>query len=585
MSDMPPATSAGIKNEFLRFLISEKLLTQDQAHELEEHAVKEGVSAEQLLSREQIIPEEEVTKRRAKFFGLAYVDLTAIRLDPAILKLIPKAVAVNYHVIAFDREANELRVALVDPRNFQAMAALDVLAADAHLRLRYYLTSLTGFGAAIKRYEELKGEVAEVLEVARKELGVEEEAEAEVRPVEEVIKGAPVSRIVSVIMRHAYDGRASDIHIEPHRNESRVRYRIDGVLKVTLALPEELHSAVVARVKVLANLKLDETRIPQDGRITEMIGGRPIDFRISTLPLQEGKEKVVMRILSTERAPTLEELGFHPEHIKIVQENIKKPHGLLLISGPTGAGKSTTLYAVLTMLNREGINIITLEDPIEYFIEGVNQSQIRPEVGYTFATGLRAILRQDPNIIMVGEIRDGETGELAVHAALTGHLLLSTIHTNDAIGVVPRLIDLNVEPFLLAATFNLAIAQRLARKICPDCKAPTTLPDAIMTQMREELGKVPKRYLGTIDIAAPLTFYRGQGCPKCGTTGYKGRIAVTELLQATSNLERLIASGFPTAEVQKELQAQEMITMKQDALLKALKGFTTVEEVLRISKE
>ncbi len=569
-------------NEFVNFLVTEGVLKAEDVTKLETHAREAGVSLEEILKRERVADDETITKKKAKFFGLPYVDLTALTLSPEVMSIIPKPVSENYEVIAFEKEAGELKVALTDPRNFQAMAALDVLATRANLRLRYHLTSSASFKAAFKQYEGLKREVAEVVEVAREEFA----AAPEEGPVEEVIKGAPVARIVSVIMRHAYEGHASDIHIEPHRNESRVRYRIDGVLHTTLTLPEELHSAVVARIKVLANLKLDETRIPQDGRITENIGGKPIDFRISTLPLQEGNEKVVMRILATERAPTLLELGFNPEHIKIIEDNAKKPHGLLLISGPTGSGKSTTLYAVLSMLNREGINIVTLEDPIEYFIGGVNQSQIRPEVGYTFASGLRAILRQDPNVIMVGEIRDGETGELAVHAALTGHLLLSTIHTNDAIGVVPRLIDLHVEPFLLAATFNVAIAQRLARKICADCKVEAQLPEAVVAQMRVELGKIPKRYLpATVDPMASLTFYRGQGCPKCGTSGYKGRVAVAEIVQGTNNFQRLVAAGFPQEEVRSELATQEMISMKQDALLKALAGFTTVEEVLRITKE
>ncbi|MDO8505000.1 MAG: GspE/PulE family protein [bacterium] len=579
---MVTAISTTINNDVLNFLVSEKIVTFEKAVELEAHARQEAVTVEQLLVQEGVITEEELAKRRAKFFGLPYIDLANLRLNPSILKLIPRAVAENYKVIAFDREADALKVAIVDPRNFQAMAALDVLASEANLRLRYHLTSVGGFQLALKGYDELKGEVAEVIEVAKRELVSEKEG----LPVEEVIKGAPVSRIVSVIMRHAYDGHASDIHIEPYVGESRVRYRIDGVLKTSLTLPGELHNSIIARIKVLANLKLDETRIPQDGRITEVIGGHPTDFRISTMPLQEGKEKVVMRILATEGAPTLEELGFHPEHIKIVAANIKKPHGLLLISGPTGAGKSTTLYAVLSMLNREGINIITLEDPIEYFIKGVNQSQIRPEVSYTFATGLRAILRQDPNIIMVGEIRDAETAELSVHAALTGHLLLSTIHTNDAQGVVPRLIDLKVEPFLLAATFTMAIAQRLARKICSDCKVEATIPENIVTQMKKELKAIPVLYAPAgIDENTPLKFYRGQGCPKCGTTGYKGRVAVVEMLQGTPTMGRLIAMGFPNEEVRAELAAQGMISIKQDALLKALAGFTTVEEVLRISKE
>ena len=573
------------KNEFLNFLISEKALSSEQAATAEEHALSEGVSVEQLLVQEKLLPENELSKKKAKFFGLPFIDLQGQKLDPAVLKIIPKAVAEHYRMIAFGREASEIKVAILDPRNYQAMAAMDVLASGTNLKIRYYLADRAGLEGALKLYEELTKEVADVLASARQEVAPEVEKELG-SSVEEVIKGAPVSRIVSVIMRHAYEGKASDIHIEPHRGESRVRYRIDGVLKVSLAIPEELHAAIVARIKVLANLKLDETRIPQDGRITEMIAGKPVDFRVSILPLQEGKEKVVMRILATERAPTLAELGFHEEHIKIIAANVIKPHGLLLISGPTGAGKSTTLYAVLTMLNLEGSNIVTLEDPIEYFVGGVNQSQIRPEVGYTFSSGLRAILRQDPNVIMVGEIRDSETAELAIHAALTGHLLLTTIHTNDAIGVIPRLIDLKAEPFLLAATFNLAIAQRLARKICADCKEPVTLPETVVLKMAAELKGVPTRFLTAgLDINKPLTFYRGKGCAKCGTTGYKGRVAVGEVLQGTPELCHAIAIGFPQDEVQKAVKLQDMITMKQDALLKALQGLTTVEEVLRISQE
>jgi type IV pilus assembly protein PilB len=399
-----------------------------------------------------------------------------------------------------------------------------------------------------------------------------------------VVKGAPVSRIVSVMLKAAVDQNASDIHIEPYGNVSRVRFRIDGVLKTALTLPLFLHQAVVSRIKVLASLKLDETRIPQDGRIRLAVGGKPTDFRVSTLPVVDF-EKVVMRVLSAEtEAPTLEGLGFRPEHVELIKNQIKRPHGLFLVSGPTGSGKSTTLYTVLTMRNEEGINIITLEDPIEYYIKGTNQSQIRPEINYSFATGLRAILRQDPNVIMVGEIRDRETAELAVHAALTGHLILSTIHTNDAFGVVPRLIDMGAEPFLLAATLNVAIAQRLARRVCQHCRAPIEITPDAREFVVSELSRMPGRYTAGREPNA-INLYRGAGCSHCSMTGYIGRICIAELIFATDEMRKIIEAGFPIDEVKSEAARQEMLNLKQDGILKALDGLTTIEEVMRISRE
>lgn len=574
-------------NDFLAFLIEEGILPADKAASLEAKSVSAKISVDELLIKEKFLSEEATVQAKGKFLNVPYIDLAAQEIDAKVINLIPKNVASNYLMIAFKKVGNELQVALVDPRQTQAVQAVEFLASEENLKIKLFIASLSGFKAAFQKYELLKGEVAEVLAATKEQVKKTPIKLEEALSIEEVVKGAPVSRIVSVIMRHAADGKASDIHIEPFANESRVRYRLDGVLHTTLALPGNLHSAVVSRIKVLANLRLDETRVPQDGRITETIEGRTLDFRVSTLPLQEGQEKVVMRILDTSvGVPTLEQLGFNPEHVEVIKKNIKKPHGLLLISGPTGSGKSTTLYTVLNMLNAEGLNIVTLEDPIEYVIKGVNQSQIRSEVGFTFATGLRALLRQDPNVIMVGEIRDKETAMLAVHAALTGHLILSTIHTNDAMGVVPRLLDMEVEPFLLAATLNIAIAQRLARKICEECKGPVEVPSQVVEEMRQELMVTPKRFVpANLDINGPLQFYKGKGCPRCGGSGYKGRVAVAEILESTPSFSQVIAEGFKPESAKKEAAAQEMITLKQDILLKALQGLTTVEEVLRVSQE
>lgn len=578
----------GIQNELLVFLVKEGKLDEPAALAIEARAKDAQKSVDDFVLKDAIVGEEALAQAKGRMAAVPYIDLTLQEINPEVLNLIPQNVAQNYQMIAFGREGDTLKVALTDPRHYQAMQAVEFLAGEEGLKVKYFVGSSAGFRSAFQKYELLRREVAEVLEAAKEKFEPGAEAAAEEgASIEEVIKGAPVSRIVAVIMRHAFEGKASDIHIEPALTESRIRYRIDGILRTTLSLPVSLHTSIVARIKVLAGLRIDETRIPQDGRISEIFGGKSIDFRVSVLPLREGQEKVVMRILDTSiGVPTLEQLGFQPAHVAVIEKNIKKPHGLVLISGPTGSGKSTTLYTVLNMINAEGVNISTLEDPVEYFIKGVNQSQIRQEVGFTFAAGLRALLRQDPNVIMVGEIRDNETAMLAIHAALTGHLILSTVHTNDALGVVPRLLDMGVEPFLLAATLNVAIAQRLARKICQDCKAPAEIPEAVIAPLRRELEAIPPAFWPEgYTAGSPLVFYQGKGCPRCGGSGYRGRIAVSEILQGTKELSRIIASGFENAEARKEAAAQSMITLKQDTLLKALRGMTTVEEVLRVSQD
>jgi len=454
------------------------------------------------------------------------------------------------------------------------------------LRVDYCLISSASFIYVVKQYKTLRKEVTTALESK-----AQEDAEALIRTkkqreieLEEITKTAPVAKIVSVIIRHAVEGRASDIHIEPLHQESRVRYRIDGILHTSLILPRSVHSAIVARIKVMAELKLDETRLPQDGRIRMTVNNKDIDLRVSILPLLDD-EKVVMRILDVSQgAPTLEDLGFMGHELEVMKKNIAKTDGMFLITGPTGSGKSTTLFSILNKINQEGVNIVTLEDPVEYFIKGINQSQIKPEIGYTFASGLRSFLRQDPNIIMVGEIRDNETAELAIHASLTGHFVLSTLHTNDAMGAIPRLFDMKVEPFLLGSTLNIVVAQRLGRKICPHCKIEDKLPNDLLADIKQEISQIPadllKKLLPKLDLKN-LKFYRGKGCPRCGNIGYIGRVALAEVLDITDEIREIIKDENKILTIDNVKQSQLFTTIKQDGIIKVLLGLTTMEEVLR----
>ncbi|MEY4723150.1 MAG: hypothetical protein RLZZ324_663 [Candidatus Parcubacteria bacterium] len=581
MSAQNPAT------ELLAILVEAGKLTDAQAQVLATEHASSGKPVDAMLLEKKLVDDEYLARVKATVFGLPYVELVGKDIPGQVLSVIPKNVAENTRAIAFDRAEGSVSVGMTDPRDAAALQSVDFLMQSLGVTAKYHVMSQASFASAIKKYGEIGKEVQTALDVAKERFVPDKPAETKEEKIEEVIKGAPVSRIVSVIMRHAVEGNSSDIHIEPFGNETRVRYRVDGVLKTSLTLPKYIHQSLVARVKVLANLKLDETRIPQDGRITEIYNGKAIDFRVSTLPLGEA-EKVVMRILDTTKGvPTLEQLGFRQEFVDVIKEEIRKPHGMLLISGPTGSGKSTTLFTIMSMRNEEGVNISTLEDPVEYFVKGANQAQIRPEVGFTFASGLRALLRQDPNIIMVGEIRDGETGELAVHAALTGHLIFSTVHTNDAIGVVPRLVDMKVEPFLLAAVLNVAIAQRLARKICDRCKGSQIIPPEVEARFRAELDAIPQKYKAHLGSFADksLTFFKGRGCVRCGNTGYQGRVAVAEMIVFNDELRLLITKGFPTEQVQTALRHLDALTLRQDGLLKALEGSTTIEEVLRVTSE
>lgn len=573
------------QNRLIQKLFQDKLISPSQRQQLIKESSQTKKSFEELVLAKKIIDEEKLTKVKGELLNISYIDLSGEIIVSETLRLISKEVAENYQIIAFKEIDRELYVGLVDPQNFKAIEAIEFLTREVALKPKIFIISFSSFKKAFRQYQILTQEVSEVLEEAEevlpKSLIPKTERPAE---MEEIVKSAPVSKIVLVIIKHAVDGRASDIHIEPSLSDTRVRYRIDGILRVSLVLPKYIHSAIIARIKVLANLKLDETRRPQDGRMRLNFEGRDIDFRISTLPLLEG-EKVVLRILDTSaEAPTLQELGFNRFHIEVIKKSLTTPHGLILLTGPTGSGKTTTLYSILSTLNQEGINIITLEDPIEYFIDGINQSQINPKIGYTFANGLRSILRQDPNIIMLGEIRDIESAELVIHAALTGHLVLSTLHTNDALGVIPRLFDMGIEPFLLATTLNLVTAQRLVRKICPYCKVQISLPPDLEKQFREEIKQISQKYLKNIKISYPLVFWKGQGCSQCANLGYLGRYLVAELINITEEIRDIISQRGKISDLAEEIKKQEFITLRQDSLVKALKGITSIDEVIRISQ-
>lgn len=565
-------------------LLQDKALTPAKLGELQTQAQQQHENLDRIIELSGAVRDEDVLKAKGVLYNVPTVDLFGKIVRAETLNVIPQELASNYQMISFNRSGQEVSVAMVDPTNFQALDAIEFIARKNNFRIKYFLTSVASLKYVIRQYESLSTEVEEALKGA--EAGVAKELEnvdVSAKGLEEVVKTAPVSKIVSVVLRHAVEGKASDVHIEPVGNETRVRYRIDGILHTSLVLPKHVHSSLVARIKVLSNLKIDETRVPQDGRFRMTVDGRDIDYRVSTLPLINN-EKVVMRILDTSSSLiNLTNLGFEGRNLEVMKDATTRSHGMFLITGPTGSGKSTTLYALLNIMNEEGVNIITLEDPVEYYMEGINQSQVNPEVGLTFAAGLRSILRQDPDIIMVGEVRDNETAALAVHAALTGHIVLSTLHTNDSFGAVPRLIDMKIEPFLIASSLNVVMAQRLVRRVCQYCKKPLELPADLETEVWASISTLPKTvWPKDVEMAKPLKFWQGQGCVRCENTGYKGRVSISEVLAVNEEIKKIIVGGGGGDLIQMVQDAfvkQGMYLMKQDGIFKALRGQTTIEEV------
>lgn len=529
-------------------------------------------------------------KKKAEELGMPFLQEVP-KISNDVLNIISQDVARQHKVIAFEQKKRLVKVGVVDPSNANVLNVLRFISEKRKLEFDLYLISQEMFEDMVEQYS---GGAEKAIEEAMELLqGDDEMVEDLSNPKEEEsaekdsLQSAPVTKLLSVIIRHAIDGRASDIHIEPVSKEYRVRFRVDGVLHSSLAIPKEVGRAVVSRIKILSNLKIDERRKPQDGRFKVAEEGRTVDFRVSTLPVIDG-EKIVLRLLDAEnKIINLDEMGLTGKGKEIMLKNIREPYGIILMTGPTGSGKSTTLYACLDILNKEERNIITLEDPVEYSIAGINQSQINSEIGYTFASGLRSILRQDPNVIMVGEIRDGETAELTIHAALTGHLVLSTLHTNSSIGAIPRLIDMGIEPFLLSSSLRVVAAQRLVRRICPDCKQETKVPASVMKEIKKQVESMPQEEIEKygVDISKKISVYEGKGCEKCGDSGYKGRVAVFEALEIDGEIKDImVEQGGSETKIQEYAEKQGMITIKQDGLMKVLLGLTTLEEVERVTE-
>lgn len=574
------------KKSFEQFLMESGNFSPQQLLDIHNEQLKNKQNLERTLLALKIVDEEKLTRVKANFFNLPYIDLRSQSLPKEAFSLIAKETLENYQFVPFAKQGNLLKIALTNPTDLRALEALEFLAKKNKYRIELYLTSKSSYDDAFRKTRTISAEVSEALTVIKEKEkgGIKKTVEQVTTEVKMVAPEAPITRIVDVIIKHAILARASDIHIEPQENDLRIRYRVDGILHSSLVVPKIVHPAVISRIKILSNLKIDEQRLPQDGRFHMDIDKRSIDFRVSTLPTVNG-EKVVLRILDKSGGvPTLEQLGLGGMKLERLRENITKAHGMLLVTGPTGSGKSTTLYAVLNIINKIGVNIVTLEDPVEYFIPGINQSQINPDIGLTFASGLRSILRQDPNIIMVGEIRDKETAELGVHSALTGHLVFSTLHTNDAIGAIPRLLDMGIEAFLLTASVNAVMAQRLVRKICADCKKEIPVPAEVQRMITTELKNLPKEEATGINLS-DMKIYQGQGCKVCGASGYQGRIAIVEVMALSEVIKNLILEHQSIARISDQARVEGMITMKQDGLIKVLEGITTLEEVIRVTKE
>lgn len=571
-------------------LLKEKNLVDEKSVAAIKEDVARGVATLEQALMARGVSSEDILAAKGEYYQIPTRSLEgAGAVAYEVLKYIPEESARHYHFVPLAVSDGVLEVGTTDPDNLEAIEALNFITARTNIPYKLFLISDESFETVLNTYKGLTGEVGKALNELQTTISTDdvlddpniEESAVEEKPTapgapQTIKEDAPVTKIVATVLRYAVDGRASDIHIEPTREELRVRFRVDGVMHQSLTLPKNVERAVVARIKVLASLKLDERRKPQDGRFSATIDNNRIDFRVSTFPTYHG-EKVVMRILDRgQEKLSLESLGLSPRNIATVKRAIDRPYGLIVISGPTGSGKSTTLYAMLQELDRDGLNVVSLEDPVEYDVSGVSQSQVRPEIGYTFATGLRSILRQDPDIIMVGEIRDRETAQLAIQAALTGHLVLSTLHTNNAIGVVPRLVDMGIDPYLIAPTLVLSVAQRLVRRRCPDAGRAMPYEGSVSALVEQEFKGLPEAIMK--ELPHPKEVFGIEASPDC-PNGTRGRIGVFEFLPTSKELERVILTNPVEDAIFDVARKQGMVTMKEDAIIKMLEGAIPFEEI------
>lgn len=566
-------------------LFAKHLITTEQLEMVRQDAVNTGQPVEQILKDRGFATAVDITAARAALIGIGYIDISSKQFSPEVLNLVPEPVAERYLAIPFelDNTSNSLSVAMADPLD---LAAINFLEKKSGKKIKPFLSDPDALRVAItEKYSQgLTTEVTAALKDApapaeKKSVS----SEVDLAKSGEIIRDAPVAKITTSLLEFALKSRASDIHIEPLEGHSRVRYRIDGILYEKLILPDKIHDSVVSRIKIMSNLKIDERRIPQDGRFNfKGENGGEVDVRVSTLPTVHG-EKVVMRLLrKSGGVPTMQDLGLRGLALRNLEVAILRPHGIIVVCGPTGSGKTTTLYSVLSKVNSTKVNIVTIEDPVEYQMPGINQVQVNVQAGLTFSTGLRSFLRQDPNIILVGEIRDEETTDLAIQAALTGHLVFSTLHTSNAAGAMPRLLDLGGEPFLLASTMTAVLGQRILRKICEHCKESFNPPEIMVKDIKSVLGNLlsPSKI-----VNGQLTLYRGKGCSECGDSGFLGRIGIFEVLSVSDKIAKMILSHSAASDVEKQAIEEGMVTMKQDGYLKALEGITTIEEVLRVAQD
>lgn len=558
-------------------LVTLGALDARRAEQVKFTEIQSGKTQEDIIKEASMVPEDKLVQAKAQLYNIPYVDLNIAPIDPNALAVLPSEVAERFRVfpVNYDKKDKILGLAMADPLDLAAIEfieqktglhvktyAAEPMKVDDFIQTRYTTSLTKQVTAAMKEVTPEEKEGVKAIESSRGGF----------------IREEKIAEIVSQILDFAIKSRASDVHIEPEEKSTRVRYRIDGILQEKLTIPQELHDSLISRIKILGGMKIDEKRIPQDGRFNFKGSEEEVDLRISSLPTTWG-EKIVMRLLKKSGGvPTLQELGLRGKSLKDLQDAILRPHGIILICGPTGSGKTTTLYSVLSRLNTPKVNIVTLEDPIEYKIPGVNQVQINSAVGLTFADGLKSFLRQDPNIILVGEIRDSETADLAIQASLTGHLVFSTLHTNDASGALPRLLDMGAEPYLLASSITCLVAQRVVRKIHDDCKESYTPDPKIVGEMKKELGSLWQSQ-------GEVKLYRGKGDPDCGNSGYLGRMGIFETITITEKIGKLILERASAGDIDRAAREGGMISLKQDGYLKVAEGITTVEEILRVAQE